>query len=98
MQSKGFFDYPCTINYTLFLKCLIDQSGSKLIVCFQEKSHLEEMAKEGDTDFRKNKDSMKQLGELVEELQGECACEKAGFRVIHKENDANTSHFMAPHN
>ena len=56
------------------------------------------MAREGDTDFRKNKDSMKQLDELVEELQEECACEKAGFRVIHKENDANMSHFVAPHN
>lgn len=55
-QSKGFFFSIIVVPETIiFLKMFADQSSSELIVCFQEKScpcsHLEEMARERDTDF-----------------------------------------------
>lgn len=83
MQSKGFFDCPCSIDYNFFLKCLSTKVARSSLFVFRKKAVRAATLKKWPGNeiptFRKNKDSMKELDELVEELLEECAFPLVGF-------------------
>ena len=90
MQSKGFFDYPCSRDYNCFLKCLPTKVAQSSLFAFRKKAVRAATLKKWPGNeiptFRKNKDSMKQLDELVKELLEECAFPQVGFdaQSIHQ--------------
>ena len=79
MQSKGFFDCPCSIDYIFFLKCFSTKVARSSLFFSRKKTVRVATLKKWPGNEIPTFRSMKQLDELVEVLLEECAFPQVGF-------------------